>query len=751
MSSAPVVPFKWTATTKEFILRYLILFLVYVYAFSIRLYSVLRYESVIHEFDPYFNYRSTIKLVNEGFQEFWNWFDTDSWYPLGRVVGGTVYPGIMLTAGAMYRLLAMVSATVPLRDVCVLTGPFFSGLTAFVAYLFGTELKDRGTGLIAATLMATVPGYIQRSTAGSYDNEAVAIFALILTFYLFVRAVRLGTVTSAALAAFGYLYMAASWGAYVFISNLIPLYVLVMIACRRYHRRVYLAYTTFWAIGGPLAMQVPFIGANHVKSSELLAFNAVWLGLQGWELLLAIRRQLTAAQFERLVMTAVAAVGAAVGGAVVVLTATGRITPWTGRFWTLMDPTYAKKYIPIIASVSEHQPTTWSTYYFDLNFLVFAAPAGLYYCFKYLGDQHIFLLVFALTSIYFSGIMIRLMLVAAPAFVLLASLTISSTLDSLCQDFIEANEADTAGEVETGQQQQQGGSRRQTAGGGARKVKGGGRGKGPSGGPLPHQKMFSSIMLVAVGFFLVRYATHCNWVSDEAYSSPSIVLISGWGANRHVMDDFREAYYWLRHNTAADAKIMSWWDYGYQITAMANRTIIVDNNTWNNTHIATVGRAMASDEDKAYEVMQDLDVDYALVIFGGAMGYSSDDINKFLWMVRIGGGVFPDVKEESFLNKGEYTVSSTATQTMLDSLMYRMSYYDFGKIMTMRDKPMGFDLVRQMEIGLKDYELKHLDEAFTSQNWLVRIYKVRKPANRGQKDRPQKVAAQTSGWSSSAF
>lgn len=36
------------------------------------------------------------------------------------------------------------------------------------------------------------------------------------------------------------------------------------------------------------------------------------------------------------------------------------------------------------------------------------------------------------------------------------------------------------------------------------------------------------------------------------------------------------------------------WDYGYQTTAMANRTIIVDNNTWNTSHIATVGRAMAS-------------------------------------------------------------------------------------------------------------------------------------------------------------
>lgn len=35
-------------------------------------------------------------------------------------------------------------------------------------------------------------------------------------------------------------------------------------------------------------------------------------------------------------------------------------------------------------------------------------------------------------------------------------------------------------------------------------------------------------------------------------------------------------------------------------------------------------------------------MDYVLVIFGGVTGYSSDDINKFLWPVRIGSGVFPD-------------------------------------------------------------------------------------------------------------
>lgn len=111
--------------------------------------------------------------------------------------------------------------------------------------------------------------------------------------------------------------------------------------------------------------------------------------------------------------------------------------------------------------------------------------------------------------------------------------------------------------------------------------------------------------------------------------------------SRQILDDFREAYYWLSQNTDNDARIMSWWDYGYQIAGMANRTTLVDNNTWNNSHIALVGKAMSSTEPKAYEIMTSLDVDYVLVIFGGVIGYSGDDINKFLWMVRIAEGEHP--------------------------------------------------------------------------------------------------------------
>jgi len=50
---------------------------------------------------------------------------------------------------------------------------------------------------------------------------------------------------------------------------------------------------------------------------------------------------------------------------------------------------------------------------------------------------------------------------------------------------------------------------------------------------------------------------------------------------------------------------------------MSNRTVLVDNNTWNNTHIATVGKAFASTEEDSIKIARHLDANYVLVIFGG--------------------------------------------------------------------------------------------------------------------------------------
>lgn len=42
----------------------------------------------------------------------------------------------------------------------------------------------------------------------------------------------------------------------------------------------------------------------------------------------------------------------------------------------------------------------------------------------------------------------------------------------------------------------------------------------------------------------------------------------------------------------------------------------------------------------------------------------------------------------------------------------------------------SFDRTRNVEIGNKNFDLQHVEEAYTTEHWIVRIYKVKKPANR---------------------
>eukprot|EP01112_Ceratiomyxa_fruticulosa_P012586 TRINITY_DN3491_c0_g3_i1.p1 TRINITY_DN3491_c0_g3~~TRINITY_DN3491_c0_g3_i1.p1 ORF type:complete len:705 (+),score=140.54 TRINITY_DN3491_c0_g3_i1:176-2290(+) len=693
---------------QEFLLKILILSLIYILAFATRLFSVLRYESVIHEFDPYFNYRSTKYLVNEGIYSFLNWFDQYAWYPLGRIVGGTIYPGLMATAAAVYWVLNAFNLTVNIRNVCVLLAPWFASNTALVTYFFAKEIKDASTGLVAAAFIAIVPGYISRSVAGSYDNEGIAIFALILTYYLWVKSVNTGSLFWSAMCSLAYFYMVSAWGGYVFIINLIPLYVLTMLVTGRYSSRLYIAYCTVYVLGTLLSMQVTFVGFQPVQSSEhMAAFGAFGL-LQLYGAFSWVRSHMSSDNFNRFFRTSVLGISIIFVVGITAATITGYISPWTGRFYSLLDPTYAKEHIPIIASVSEHQPTTWASFFFDLHILTILFPAGLYFCFQKLSDANIFLILYGITSVYFAGVMVRLMLVLAPVACVLGAVAISSTLQTYSKYLKKPSPSASASSEKSAK-------------------------KGAPQNNLPIQKELGAIMVGGIALLLIFYGFHCTWVTSEAYSSPSIVLAARQhDGSRVIFDDFREAYRWLGQNTAPDARIMSWWDYGYQISAMGNRTVLVDNNTWNNTHIAQVGKAMASTEENAYVIMRQLDVDYVLVIFGGLTGYASDDINKFLWMVRIAGSTDPNIKEHQYYTpNGEFRVDKDGSPIMLNCLMYKLCYYRFSEVYTEGNRPPGFDRVRNVEIGNKGFELQYLEEAFTSQHWLVRIYKVKEPGNRG--------------------
>lgn len=579
-------------------------------------------------------------LTEQGFYEFWNWFDETAWYPLGRVVGGTIYPGLMVTSGLIWNalrwfnvralrsiktvhpalivLVDVAQIPIDIRNVCVLLAPGFSGLTAFATYLFARELGQKtdrqgkgksqtmgetgeGVGLWAALFIGIAPGYISRSVAGSYDNEAIAIFILMFTFYLWLRALKDGSALYGSLTALFYFYMVAAWGGYAFITNMLPLHAFVLVLMGRFTNRLYVAYSSFYAIGTLASMQVPFVGFQPIRTSEHMAALGVFGLLQLVAFAELVRSHVSSKQFALLLRVGVASFSVVAFGALVVMTKKGWIAPWTGRFYSLFDTGYAKIHIPIIASVSEHQPTAWTSFFFDLSFLIYLFPAGVWICFRELRDEHVFVIIYSVLASYFAGVMVRLMLTLTPVVCVSAAMVISSVYE-LYLDPVQPSDPDAPKEPIAAPPQVSAGQTTATPGKKGKKKAQAQEAvvapakpaplpsraaifnKGPADGPAVWGFDTRFSILSIFSLLLVVFVVHCTWVTSSAYSSPSVVLASkNQDGSMNIIDDFREAYYWLRQNTAEDAKVMSWWDYGYQIAGMADRTTLVDNNTWNNT------------------------------------------------------------------------------------------------------------------------------------------------------------------------
>eukprot|EP00397_Hematodinium_sp_SG-2012_P011506 GEMP01011646.1.p1 GENE.GEMP01011646.1~~GEMP01011646.1.p1 ORF type:complete len:753 (+),score=114.41 GEMP01011646.1:24-2282(+) len=681
---------RWSAMIECFTL-----FLIFILCFIIRLFAVIRYESVIHEFDPYFNYRTSMYLTKEGIYEFWNWFDDGSWYPLGRVIGQTLYPGLMMTSYAIHTFMNFIGFAIDIRNVCVFLAPFFSGLTAIAAFLFTNECTQYpGAGLFSAFFIGISSSYLSRSVAGSYDNEGVAIFALCFSFYVFLKALNTGSILWGIGAVLAYGYMVASWGGYVFIINMVSVFMAACLILGKMTTRHFVCFNVFYVLGTVFCMNIPFVGFQAVTSSEHMASHGIFATLNAVFFAQFLGRILPKTISSKHIITFV------VGGTVVLftllflyLTMKGK-TMWSGRSLTLLDPTYASKYVPIIASVSEHQPTTWVNFFMDLYILPMLMPLGFYVCFSKLSDGLLFLGIYGVLSVYFASIMVRLLLVLAPAAACLSGVG-SSYILSHAASCLRAVNVMESKNVKT------------------RRM-------------LPS----TALALVCIMFFwCCRYSCHSTFMASFAYSNPSIVLAHQQrDGSRLIQDDFRESYYWIRQNTHPKSTIASWWDYGYQIAVMSNRTVLTDNNTWNNTHIATMGLIMGSNEETAAKIMRDLDADYFLIIFGGVARYSSDDLNKFLWPLRIAHGVFPDqIHERDFINpQVGYTMNEDATPRLRNSILYKMSYYRVAEV------TQGKDFVRDTMIGYPDIKFDYFTEAYTSENWMVRIFKLNEPRNRGE-------------------
>merc|ERR1712072_1216200 len=139
------------------------------------------------------------------------------------------------------------------------------------------------------------------------------------------------------------------------------------------------------------------------------------------------------------------------------------------------------------------------------------------------------------------------------------------------------------------------------------------------------RKFCAISLLIIMTIAAWDFFNHSHFMA-ERLSEPQIIVR---GRNRDgstvVFDDFRESYWWLRDQTPEDARVMAWWDYGYQINGVGNRTTVADGNTWNHEHIALLGKCLVSNETASHKIVRHL-ADYVLVWTTRYMGMYGDDL-----------------------------------------------------------------------------------------------------------------------------
>ena len=106
-----------------------------------------------------------------------------SWYPLGRPVGTTIYPGMQFTSVFIHYVLNNVfGKAISLNDVCCLVPAWFGVLaTLFLGALTAECSRSANAGVAAAFIMAIIPAHIMRSVGGGYvERNALLQLTLLL-------------------------------------------------------------------------------------------------------------------------------------------------------------------------------------------------------------------------------------------------------------------------------------------------------------------------------------------------------------------------------------------------------------------------------------------------------------------------------------------------------------------------------------------------------------------------------------------
>ena len=553
------------------------------------------YGNQLNEFDQFFNFRATEYILENGISEYFEWHDEKSWYPQGRDVSATSQIMLHVTAAVTYQLFG---GNLSLYDYTILFPAIIGSLTVIVIFalvrLFGGSLA----GIIASLLFAVSLPIIVRGTIGWFKSEPLGIFYGLLGLYLFLSAIKSENKKSAFLKIiFGGIVMAfgmASWGGNQFLIIPIGVFILALPFVNKNHKFL------LWSI--PL-----FVGVFLLISGlfERPGPNFVF-GLGGFSLILPtiflivcifiqkISNEQNKTRNGLILLLSIIIIGSFL----VTINQESNLLPLPSfRYLNAINPLLSST-DPLVDSVAEHTPVSTNlSFLFHSIWMIFAGLGVWLLISKKISqnenyiknDLKVFVLILGISGVYVSSVFIRLEIFASITLIILASIGLSI----LTKEIFKINISNKK-----------------------------------------HNLLKISYSTIIIFLFVIPlvFPEESNWV--DIVDNPPIIFN---GATMYPPNnDWLETLEWIKLNTPENAKIAAWWDYGYWITTLSERTTYVDNATLSTKEIQKMATVLMSPPEESWKMLQEMNADY-VVVFVAAQDIGNNPENDSLYVVGGGG------------------------------------------------------------------------------------------------------------------
>ena len=613
----------------------------------------------LNEFDPYFDYHATnfivtnaeehgleVVLSNDPNINYFKWTDYMMWYPEGRNVAPTSQAGLHFAGATLYLLFKdFLGVNVSLYDFLVLFPVFFGALTVLAIFFLARKISGTSAGLLASLVVAFSLPLITRGNLGWFKSEPLALFLTVLSAYFFLsifspRVTKFGLAWRAILSGLLLGYANASWGGVQYFNGVMGLVLLISPFLDVDLKRVIYSGSIFTASDLIVSATFPRPGPNIILTSGAVLFA----GLAFAMLAFYVKSVTKPKDHRKALITSLIAL--TLLGLFII--SSGVIPGLSGRYLTAIFP-FERVADPLVASVAEHVTTSSADFFISFGVLIFLGAFGAFVMLKKRTIFSAYALILGVTSIYVASSFSRLMVYSSIAFAILAGVGFGELLSSLLKP--------TAPLI----------AKKKTRVYAVR----------------PEVKVISAVFIIAL-----LASSNYYWLPQ--YSTPTTIVISGLqydpGPQYDPITDWLEALTWMRENTPEDAVIIAWWDYGYWITVMGNRTSVADNATINSTRIKQIGRLFMSNETEAKGIIKQLAGDrpvYIAVLFSATRyqdlvligGYPpfilnlGGDEGKISWFASI-----PGLDVSQFINGTDGLPTEYFWKNTLLGKMFPMNY-----------------------------------------------------------------------------